>query len=217
MTGLLKKDWYILLEMKRMIVLILLIAVLLAFGNPGGETFVVSYVTFVAAIMALTTITQDESGKGISFLMTMPVTREKYVQEKYLLGSMLGFFGWLFSFVVIVAALFFQQKEITFEFLWSCLIYLPILLMVLALMIPVQLKFGGDRGRIVIIVVVALGIVSVMLFLRTAEILHWDLSGASDFVYRNQYLIYGLFILGFLAVLWISYRISLKVMRNKEL
>ena len=60
MRGLLQKDFYMLSEMKKMILVILAIAFLLLIANSGSESFVVSYLIFVAAFLTLATITQDE-------------------------------------------------------------------------------------------------------------------------------------------------------------
>lgn len=50
--------------------------ILLLIANSGSESFVVSYLIFVAAFLTLATITQDEHSKGVQFLMTLPVSEK---------------------------------------------------------------------------------------------------------------------------------------------
>ena len=95
------KDFYMLLEMKKFAGMMAVIGLLLLITNSGGEGFVISYMTIMSAFMVLSTLSQDEGGKGIQFLLTLPVTRKIYVKEKYCLGLLNGIGFWLVSAVVV--------------------------------------------------------------------------------------------------------------------
>lgn len=214
MRGLLQKDLYMLSEMKKMILIILLIAFLLLITNTGSESFVISYVVFVAAFMTLSTLTQDENSKGIEFLMTLPVTRKNYVQEKYILGIAMGSGAWILASLAAAVVMFFRGKEFSGEFVVECLVYLPILLIMLSLMLPIQFRFGGDKGRIAILAAVAGGILSCLLIFKALD---WTgCTGASQFFETYYRMIFVFCILALLAVFWISYRISVAIMSKKE-
>ncbi len=216
MRGLIQKDLYILMEMKRMAAVILAVALALLLLNDGFEGFVVSYLSFVAMFVVLATLTQDETSKGIQYLMTLPVTRKIYVQEKYLLGISLGLGTWLISTMASGALVLARGREIRLEFLLTCLIYAVILLILLSLMIPVQLRFGGDKGRIAVMVAVAGGILACLLLAQAAAWANLDFGGAAKFLGRRLPVLVVLAVLILAGILMISYRISLAVMRKKE-
>ena len=156
MRGLLMKDFYMLLEMKKFAGMMAVIGLLLLITNSGGEGFVISYMTIMSAFMVLSTLSQDEGGKGIQFLLTLPVTRKIYVKEKYCLGLLNGIGFWLVSAVVVgIVTAVRNRGTAPVDFIWECLLYLTVLFAMLALMLPVQLKYGGEKGRLVIVIAVA--------------------------------------------------------------
>lgn len=214
MRGLLQKDFYMLSEMKKMILVILAIAFLLLIANSGSESFVVSYLIFVAAFLTLATITQDEHSKGVQFLMTLPVSRKNHVQEKYLLGIVMGGGAWILAAAAALAVTSLRGKSINEEFLAQCVIYLPILLLMLGLMLPIQFRFGGDKGRIAIMAAVAGGMLACFLVLKIVDLS--NLTGAKNFFENYYRLIFVVATLILLAGFWISYRISLAIMNKKE-
>lgn len=141
MRGLLMKDFYMLLEMKKFAGMMAVIGLLLLITNSGGEGFVISYMTIMSAFMVLSTLSQDEGGKGIQFLLTLPVTRKIYVKEKYCLGLLNGIGFWLVSAVVVgIVTAVRNRGTAPVDFIWECLLYLTVLFAMLALMLPVQLN-----------------------------------------------------------------------------
>lgn len=216
MRGLFQKDLYMLTEMKKMAGTVLLIALLLLITNSGGEGFVVSYVTFIGAFMVLSTISQDDNGKGMAYLLTMPVSRKSYVQEKYLLGLAVGLACWLLSSCAAFIVAGVRRGQISMEFAGECMIYLPILLATLALMIPIQLKYGGERGRIAVIVAVAAALLVGISVAKLFQRLRLDVRGAAQLIYSYRYTCYVLCLAVFAGILWLSYRVSVRVMKSKE-
>ena len=60
---------------------VVFIAVLLAVVT-GNTFFIISYMTFVASLFTLTSISYDEFDNGNAFLFSLPITRRMYVKEK---------------------------------------------------------------------------------------------------------------------------------------
>ena len=159
MAGLFYKDLKILLQRKQAIVIFLAIAVILGFSTGG--TFVVGYTTFCILILAVSTISYDEFDNGFSFLMTLPITRQSYVVEKYILCSICGVVAWIFSVVVCICENQYKQVTVvTEDLLMEAAIMLPIVLFIMDIMIPVQIKYGSEKSRIVLISV--MGIVMIV-------------------------------------------------------
>lgn len=217
MRGLLMKDFYMLLEMKKFAGMMAAIGLLLLITNSGGEGFVISYMTIMSAFMVLSTLSQDEGGKGIQFLLTLPVTRKIYVKEKYCLGLLNGIVFWLVSAVAVGIATAVRNREtVPVDFIWECLLYLTVLFAMLALMLPVQLKYGGEKGRLVIVIAVAVILCVAIGSAKFMEGANVDASGVVEWIAAHNVFCYGLLVAVLLALLWISYRISLHVMEKKQ-
>ena len=87
MKGLLIKDYKLLMLQKKTFLLILLIAICMNFAMQDNPGFIIGYLTFFAALMANTTLSYDEYGNGVLFLLTLPVTGKTYVRSKYVGSS----------------------------------------------------------------------------------------------------------------------------------
>ena len=84
MKGLLIKDLLLLKNQKRIAVLMILVSLFLLFSQDNNG-FIISYCTFIAAMLTLNTISYDEFHHGNQFLFTLPFLRKSYAKEKYLL------------------------------------------------------------------------------------------------------------------------------------
>lgn len=221
MKGLLMKDLYFTMQQKKMLLIIAVLFVMFCItqGSESGP-FIISYVTMMGGMFVLSTITYDEFDNSMSYLFTLPVTREDYVKEKYLFG-ILGVSG--FWSVSTFACLLMDFQNLG-ENLFMSAIILVIMLIFEMVMLPIQLKFGGDKGRIVLVGIVAGGILlinfgkkmidrlveeNIGIEVKINEILEWA-SKIQPWVYA----IIALTVL--MAVILISYQMSLKIIKKKE-
>ena len=98
MKGLLIKDFQLLKNQKSFFVVFIAMAVIFLVTDMMSQDFLVSYVSFLSIIMMVSSMTYDEFNNGLSYLMTLPTTRKKYVQEKYVFGFILfSLHGFLLS------------------------------------------------------------------------------------------------------------------------
>lgn len=107
--------------------------------------------SFVVSLFTLSTISYDDFDNGNAFLFTLPITRNDYVIEKYSLGLLFGCVAWILATVLGVIATVFKGTLPITDLMLASLIILPIMIVIQAIMIPFQLKFGGDKGRIAMI------------------------------------------------------------------
>lgn len=219
MKGLLIKDYKTILHNKKMFVFLLIVQ-LLALQNYDGYSFLIGYTVMIFVLLVLNTISMDEYYKGFPFLMTMPVRRETYVTEKYVL--MLGFslLGTMFSTALVILLHHGIMREILLE---GIFIYVILALFQL-LMLPVQLKFGGEKGRIVLaglfacITVIATSLNTIMPNAFGMQSIFGDLirNIFTGFLSLSAGMMALVVLLVFAACLMVSYCISLRVMRKKE-
>lgn len=216
MTGLLIKDFKLLRIQKIFFLLIVFISVAqLAFSDD--PTFVVGYMSFVMTLFTLSSISYDEFDNGNAFLFSLPITRRGYVREKYVFGIILGGGSWALSSIAVAISQLVKSNALTIDLFVAVFVILPLIIIVLAIMLPFQLKFGGEKGRIAIIGTV--GIIFILCFL-IAKIAQ---ASNIDFIaFLNNLptlgigtLLFIVFILSTLLLL-LSYKISVAIMNKKE-
>lgn len=217
MKGLLVKDFRLMKGQKNFLVL-LFIMIAFVFISGMDASFFMGYLPFLFMIAAMSTITYDEFDNGMAFLMVLPISRKLYVQEKYLFGGVLGFTGLASAFVLFLISEINKGSSMTFtQYVLLFLCFLAFVILFLCLMIPIQLKFGSEKGRIVFFIIF-FGIIGIVYLVSKitdkipAQIIE---------VFRGiQKLPFG--ILAALAVgiyilaLFISLKISLGIMEKKE-
>lgn len=151
MLGLLKKDMRLVMLQKVFFLIVIAMPVLLS--STWENQFAVGYCTMLCAYFTVTTLSYDEMNHGLSFLLTLPVNRRIYVAEKYLLGFLLGVGGWLISMLTtsgcMIAA---GTMDFSVEYFPELLTFLAVMCIFLCVMLPLQFKFGAERGRLAIII-----------------------------------------------------------------
>lgn len=216
MAGLLIKDIKLLMQRKQTIILFLVISVVLSFTTDSS--FVVGYTTFCMFILAESTISYDEFDNGFSYLMTLPFKRTSYVLEKYLLCGIFAISALIFSNIVCIFVNEYKQTGFLItDLLTQSAIIFPCVLLVINLMIPLQIKFGAEKTRIVIFattgIIFILGI-AITKFIDLANLPIDSIIEKLQKITEFQ-LIIGCFALSIAATL-LSIAISNKIINNKE-
>lgn len=216
MMGLLIKDFKLMKSQKSFFMIIIAIAVGMAVALED-LTFIIGYVSFVGALFTLSTVSYDEFDNGNAFLFSLPITRKSYVLEKYEFGLIVSVGAWLFEIAVVAAVSLIKSSFIGSDVILASLLILSIVMIALAVMLPFQFKFGGEKGRIALIG--AIGLIFIVVFAATkiAELFNVDLLLMLNNLPRMS-------MGGFLAValgtavvtLFISLRISVSIMNKKE-
>lgn len=216
MTGLLIKDFRLLKVQKNFFVLIALILLgMILFSEDNF--YAISFATFVFSLFSASTVSYDEFDNGNPFLFSLPVTRKGYVLEKYCFGLILGGSAWFVSTLLVVIVQLTKDTASLTDLLLPSLALLPFMLFLLAVMLPIQLKFGSEKGRIVLIGVIGLIFLLGALAVKATEALHIDPAFLFN---RLPSLSMSALIVGTVAVmlllLLLSLKISMAVMSRKE-
>ena len=148
MKGLILKDLLNLRKQARIILLFVGFYFVLGIINQNGDSFG-GVVALLFAMLAVTALAYDERAGWDKYALTMPVSRNDLVISKYLLGVLLSFVGFLLN-------LFFQLVFVKAALLDGLLVSLALFgvgLFFLALMLPINFKWGVEKGRILMMVV----------------------------------------------------------------
>ena len=159
MTGLIVKDICLLKQRKTTLILFLGISFFLSLSTDAS--FLISYISMVGVIMAASIISLDEYDNGYSFLMTLPIDAKTYVLEKYSFCSIALAGSWVLALVLQVISNTVQHVQGALKEMFVLdLIYIPIFLLILCFYIPVLIKFGAEKGRTAVLIL--MGIVFVV-------------------------------------------------------
>lgn len=169
MKGLLIKDIRLMLGQKRFFLIVLGMGVMLMFSgdNPSSS---MGYITMLLTIFSLNTISYDEHENGMSFLMTLPITRKIFVQEKYVFAGGLAIAAGAFSVILAYVVSTIRNIEVSLsEILVVGATLSAVSILIFAITLPLMIKFGSDKGRIVLFVVFAVIGVLVAMLAKVAE------------------------------------------------
>lgn len=221
MRGLLIKDVRFTLKNKRMVMILLLVAaLLLVTQGKENATFIIGYMTMVCGMLVLSTISADEFDKSGTFLMTLPIDRSTYAKEKYIFAFGSSLAGWVLATIPCMLMQIHAGKEVLLQ---AAAIFAVISVFQLV-MLPIQLKFGGENGRMVLlgmfaflaILIFLIDKIGKIVFANEAESEHFFLQVVNRLSSLNGWSI-GITV----CILWalcfaISLSISQKIMRKKE-
>lgn len=223
MKGLVIKDLKLLSKNNSSVFIMIIIVAFITLQSKN-YAFIITYVTILAGMLPTNTIVMDENGRSMPFLMTMPVTRELYVVEKYILMIVGSLLGTSLSTLICMAMNVGKFREI-FMYGSSAFITMSIYNMIT---IPLQLKFK-DKARIALLCITAGIVVAVMACNKMAaatgsvfiggifvSIKNFFISLIDAIMSQNKLLVGLTALIGWLACLTLSYLISRRIIRKKE-
>ena len=168
-------------------------------------------------LFVLSTISYDEIHNGNAFLFTLPISRKEYVIEKYCFSILLEIGAIILSLAMtlgiglIKGMVSFSDTLVSVPFVFSGV------LLLLAIAIPVQIKFGGEKSRIAMLVIC--GIVFALGY-GTVKLSHRLGFDAAAFInhFANLHAVVLIFvpILFALCMLLLSIKISIAILCKKE-
>ena len=222
MRGLVLKDLYYLKGFARQYLLIFLFMMVWSF-MVSNSSFIVTYLLVIGNTLLLSTSSMDEAVYFNRFALTMPVSRKMLVQSKYillvvietgalLLGLIAGALVNLSSFRINGAARWLQS-----DFEWPGIIILFALFMSISCVtLPAVFKLGVEKARHIYMMAM-LG-VAVLVFggLKLCQMAGISLDFLNHFEEIPKVEVIIVLLVICVAAFVISYRVSLKVIRNKE-
>ena len=216
MMGLLIKDFKLLKNQKTFFIMMIAIAAWLALFVKNSF-LIIEYVTFVGTSFTLSTVSYDEYDNGNAFLFSLPISRKNYIMEKYGFGLIISVGSWLTATVVVVIVSLVRNSYIGQDTVWTGLLFYPFAMILLAVMLPIQFKFGAEKGRIALIGAIGLIYIIVFMSVRAAGLFNVDLISALNGLEAMSMGMLMAIVWGIAAiVLFISLGISVNIMNKKE-
>ncbi|MCI6675740.1 MAG: ABC-2 transporter permease [Clostridiales bacterium] len=217
MKGLLIKDLKLMKNQKKFFITFFMIAVIFLITYEN-KLFAVSYTTMIFTIFVMSTISYDEYENGYPFLFVLPIRRSDYVNSKYCFGLLCCLAAWLLATLYTTIYQITQKPDGNLlEWIGQCCMIIPFFLLFLAFSIPVQLKFGNEKARVVIFGI--LGGSTLIIYAASKLIKRMNVNVSVIIQLAESISNLGLVIgciAGSIVLLMISYIISIHIMNKKQ-
>lgn len=216
MKGMLIKDFRLLNLQKKFLIIVLIVVTVPALIN-GSFEFSVGFLTAVVPMFALSSISYDEFEGGDAFLFTLPISRKEYAEEKYLFALILSVLAWVLSFILSFTVNSIRGYIPLNELMASEIMIMPGSLFLSAITIPIQLKYGKEKGGMAIAPVMGIIAVLFLLLYKGSKLLDFDFSLWLKDIFASGMVKPAIvvWILGIIVFL-ISMKISFRIMEKKE-
>ena len=221
MKGMLIKDFRLLKNQgKALFLMLVIVAIFMNFITDVGPSFIVGYITIIFSLFTATTISYDEFDNCYLFLMTLPITRKNYVNEKYVFALISIVCTWVLGIILGTILLVVQSPAgiNAADWLGSSLGYMFAAWICVSVMLPIRLKFDSEKARYANLIMIAGAFI--LAFLLSSAINYLPAS----IVEAGKEWLYGLSaggVLGMAAVITaaaviVSYLCSRHIMMAKE-
>lgn len=214
MKGLLIKDLKLMKNQRGFLILFLAVGITIFINNPD---FALGYLTFIGAMFSMSSISYDEFENGNAFLFSLPITRKGYVKEKYVFTFLASIFSWLVAVSIAGIQMRCKNQTIGQEWFLSAVLIFTIFMLFLLVMLPLHLKFGGEKVKIVIVMIAGIVVLTVVNGMKIVNKNGIDLLEVLNRV--GQFKV-GTVLLLALAVAGIafifSFQISVRIVERKE-
>ena len=215
MKGLLIKDYKLMLGQKSFLGMAALMSVLYLaiYKDP---TFAVVFITVMCTMFTVSTLSYDEN--GMAYLFTLPISRNTYVLEKYVFAlvnsTATGVTMYAMAYgVVKIRGLEISQSDMYSGLAGACFVSI----IMISYMIPLYIKFGLEKSRIVSVS----GMAAIFLILYLGIKISKERNGSiMKIISRAEKLSDGIVILLIFAVsvilICISLVCAMKAMKKRE-
>ena len=159
MIGLLRKDLYV-TGRYSLLMLVLSLGISLL---PKMENMGTTYPAMVAFLMPLYAFTYDERCKWDRYAAMLPYRREQIVWSKYIISCI---YIVLVEITIFLSALFRDLiRPGSVDWVWTLktnALVLVMMLLINAFEIPILYRFGAEKGRLVVSLILAAGLFAIL-------------------------------------------------------
>lgn len=155
MKGLIRKDLYQCMANYKIIFLYFVVFFGVSFFVDNGIFFLV-LPCIILGMLPITLFAIDEKEGWCRYSATMPVSRTRYMSAKYLLGLILTGVSAAFCSVFSFLSALIKHTYLA-ESMISVVIAVAVSLMGTAVAMPFSVRFGANKGRIVLFIAVGCG------------------------------------------------------------
>ena len=212
MKGLLTKDFYLLGNQYKSLLLILICGIGMSFGMDTFSGIV--YLTMIGSIFSLSTLSYDEMENGYSYLLTLPVSRKTYAKEKYVFSFLMSVFFCLLGLIICIIVGFIKDGKLISEIGENIITSLMMSVFLISIMLPLRLKYGSEKSKFVLFGIFGIGML-IVYFLTGNNGANY--SKLAEKLSQLDFKIVLAAMIAFIAILCcVSIAASIRIMEKKE-
>lgn len=149
MKGLIIKDAQLLKNQGKILaVMLVAVAGLMYIATDVNASFIVGYITIIFAMFTASTISYDEFDNCYLFLLTLPVTRKKYVNEKYLFALITILTAWCAGMVIATSVMLLGTERTPWAtWIGENVCFIFVAWVFVSVMLPLRLRFNAEKAR----------------------------------------------------------------------
>lgn len=207
MIGLLIKDIINLKNSFRTSLLILALFSFMAYQSQD-PTYLMGVFVLMMSIQSISSISYDELAKWDIYALTMPISRVKLVISKYILSIMLSIIALIISGTIAYLVILPTSNMNRLEFLLSAYLVFAISTLLLSVLLPLIYKYGVEKSRLLIFVVISIPVLIGIFFSKIG------IGLPDENQLRNLFKVSPFIII---VLLFISSFISCRIYKNKDM
>ncbi|MFJ8512892.1 ABC-2 transporter permease [Lysinibacillus xylanilyticus] len=165
-------------------------------------------IIFIVTFQAITALTYDEQSNWDKYANTLPISKGDIILSKYILSVLLMLFGLILALPIVFIIHRFSNNWASAEFFLTFNLLVTLAFCMLALLLPIYIKFGSIKGRMFLI---AICFIPSIIFNLLKEYLPDITLTLSNL---KQYMFFAPFV--GLLILWLSSLISIAIYQRKE-
>ena len=200
MKGLIIKDFINLKKQAGIITVMMVLYLIISITSKNGAAFG-AMIFIMFALLPVSTMSYDERASWDKYALTMPVSRVDMVLSKYILSLILSSIALILNFIAQAA----MGNEMNYENITVIFAVFGISMIYISLILPIMFKFGVEKGRMLMMVVLMLPMIVVLLF---SNIVKTALS--EEMIKKALYAFPAAAVLLFLASIFVSVKLYSK-------
>ncbi|MGE7672578.1 ABC-2 transporter permease [Lysinibacillus sp. NPDC094403] len=207
MAGLILKDLMsIQRQIKAQAIMLIFFLFISIFMQQGLILFTI--IIFIVTFQAITALTYDEQSNWDKYANTLPISKGDIILSKYILSILLMLFGLIIALPIVFIIHRFTNNWASAEFFLTFNLLVTLAFCMLALLLPIYIKFGSIKGRMFLI---ALCFIPGFLFSLLKDYfpdMTLTLSNLKQYMFLAPF--------AGLLILWLSSLISIAIYQRKE-
>ena len=203
-------------QMKFFFAIMIVWGIIMASGLSGS--FLVGYTAMLCSFLTLSTFSYDEFENGAAYLITLAILRKDYISEKYLFGFLISTLPTiLVSMVLWIVHSMQGNASSPADYLITIAISLPMAYLLLALEVPLVVKFGQEKSRLISVLLIGCMSVGYGIINHLNELAGIDNAEAVSSIAGLGTGVLMLLVVAVVIVLMLlSYKLSCRFMEKRE-
>lgn len=196
------------LTIRSQLLLIIVISLILGISD---DRFIL-YGSIMGVSVLVNQVLSYEDISGIDFLIAiLPVRKKEYVISRYIGGLIAVIISIIILTITYTVSILLKPDALILDYIYFFMISITVSMTMISALIPINLKWGSQRGRILSTLIIIIPFVLAMSMFETL-----NPSNTFSIIISNSTILMLIVLLLNVVVLFISYFITVKLYEKKE-